>query len=117
MTKRWLLFLGLYLSCVGAIAFGLDLRSNLPSAFSNANSELTLQVLQVGVTDSLPDEARLGRSVATALPKQRVGDLPCNLEDCGLEFLACKIRRAYLEVYLEDYAIRLMGKTIQVNAP
>jgi hypothetical protein len=69
------------------------------------------------MAEFLPDEARIGRSTVTAELKQRVVDLPSNFTNCGLEFLACKIGRSYLEVHLDDYAIRLIGKTIQVNAP
>jgi len=117
MIKRWLLFLGLYISCVGAIALGLDVRTGVTPTIFSDNSHATLQISEVGMGDFLPDEARLSRGVVTALPKQRVGDLTCNAENWGLEFLACKIIRSYSEIHLEDYAIQLMGKTIQVNAP
>lgn len=117
MSKRGLLFLVLYLSCLGAIAFGIDFRIGVTPLEGYTSSQTTLQVSLLGIGDFLPDEARVARGIVTALPRQRVGDLPSNPENWGLEFLACRIIRSYSEIHLEDYAIQLMGKTIQVNAP
>src|SRR5690606_16314042 len=117
MIKRWLLFLGLYISCVGAIALGLDVRTGVTPTIFSDNSHATLQISEVGMGDFWPDKARLSRRVLPALPKQLVGDLTCNAESWGLEFLSCNIIRSYSEIHLPDYATHLMGKTIQVNAP
>lgn len=116
MTKRWLLFLGLYLACLSAISFGIDCKV-VAAPTAKAISQEVLGVVQVGLGDCLPDEARVTRGVASTLPRQRAEGQPYSLEDFGLTFLSCKLIRSYSEIHLEHHAIQLMGRTIQVNAP
>ncbi|MBN7813701.1 hypothetical protein J0A68_22280 [Algoriphagus sp. H41] len=116
MSKRWFLFLGLYLACLSGIAFGLDLGVTAAPVGSKASSEV-LKIAEVGIGDYLPDEARISRGITSAFPRQRFDESFAVSETAGLEFLACKLIRSYSELHLEDYAIQLMGKTIQVNAP
>ncbi len=116
MTKRWLLFLGLYLACLSAISFGMDCQV-VVAPTAKAISQETLRLVQVGLVDCLPDEARVTRGIASTLPRQRAEGQSNSLENFGLTFLGCRLIRSYSEIHLEHHAIQLMGRTIQVNAP
>jgi hypothetical protein len=121
MSKRWLLFLGLYLTTLSAISFGIDFKVDnryIPLGCSAQGFETEqVDIGDFGIGDYFSDEARLGRGFVNTISRLKLNISSPLCEDLGLEFLACKLIRSYSEIHLDDYVVQLTGNTIQVNAP